>query len=561
LAKQRFRSSLPVAIGVATEEPGLRIEEKVLWAPCKGLMLSTRPNRIPLDSALDIQGFRVDELGILRRRKAIRTFGTAGTNLLQVMKFVTGRGIGYTIRFRTTSVDVWDGTSWVAMVLTPALTGTATDLFTWTTFNDTLLFSNGVDGIYKFDPVKGFVADAIAESFATKYLTTFASRVIASYVRDPNLSTQRIRWSVKNNSDDWVASEDDPTTEDIDESLTDQAIGAGFEDLLSTPGGQIDQQHGVWPISDTIALVLRSRSIWQMTQTGSADSPFRFTRLFSDLGTESPYSPAATPDGIIFLGLDDVYIVSQGRFDKIGIGIRDEVFSEVTDLNGVIGAYDPAERRYLMYVPSADDFVYEYAFDNPGWTRSVYPDGPNWISYGRPAIAVETIDGLSARASTIDGLSAVATTIDGLSGTNPDSEHGLMLALTDNDFVAHEDPALADDLINAVVTPIVPLITSGIIYAGESYERTSLIEVRVEYESGGVQTLKAEYSLDGGATFSAYGATAGQALASEIVPKILKFNETITHATILIRLQTVTDSKDLRIHSVMARVAVAEAQL
>ena len=449
-----------------------------------------------------------------------------------VAQFMTGEGKSYVLRFKDTSVQRWDGTSWAS--LHSGMIGTSDDRFTVTTYGGSLLFSNGKDGIFVYNPTNGTVTE-ISESHPAKYLTTFTGRVIASDVRDPEHHPERVRWSAKNNSEDWTGE------------------GSGYEDLLSTPGGHIDQQMGVWPITDTIAIMLRSRSVWQMTETGVATAPFRFGRLLHNIGTESPYSAVAIPGGVIFMGIDDVYVVGPGDYQAIGQKVRKRILDEVSDLSLIVGDYDPIEKEYVMLVPGSTTYVYRYSFDEQGWTRQVYPTAVNWLTYARGGVFAGTIDGLSALAADIDGLTAISSTIDGL-GIGGATPGGILL--TTDGGVMEENSAATQDNMTGVVANSPIEARSGMVTPGHPLERSQLIEMRLEYETEGSQTLFFDYSTDGGSNWSAFGATGGKAITATSGKQILRARQTVSALNIQVRVRSATIGK-LRIHGLYLRMVRA----
>jgi hypothetical protein len=100
--------------------------------------------------------------------------------------------------------------------------------------------TNGVDKIVSYDIVTG-VVEVLEESFTAKHKNSFNGRVIASAVLEGQFIGARQRWSVKLDNTDWTS------------QSTSDGIGAGFEDLLASPGGYVDGIMGTFPLTDDVA--------------------------------------------------------------------------------------------------------------------------------------------------------------------------------------------------------------------------------------------------------------------------------------------------------------------
>lgn len=516
----------PRRLRVDPSAEGIAVPVVTYWAPPSGLDLLHKPNRIGKQYAAECLNMMLEDDRLISRRPYV-ILGTLSTEVMAAMKFITSRGVGYTLRFRRTAVERWTGSAWTALPGTYPLTATTSDYYTWTPFGDTLLFSQGKEGIYEFDALAGVVA-AISGAPAAYGLTTFTGRVVAWNVRDPNWEPNRIKWSVKNNSHGWTG------------------IGSGFEDLLSTPGGEVDRIMHILPITDTIALIFRSKSIWQMVETGVASAPFRFSRLHDNIGTESPRSIVMTPYGVVMVGVEDVYLIS-GTAAPIPVGdvVRTVLFSDVTDRARIVGAFDRITQSYRMVAPSGLPYEYRLSFrpGHRGWTRHNGNGILTHVAYGRKATAPRTIDGLTALSATIDGLTAVSPTIDGLSGTATDGIDG-MIFTTDTAVVLESASASTDDYGAGPVAATVDLVTAQL-SADRPLWRKKIIEAQLEYDAVASQTLIFEYSTDGGATFSAFGAP--KAITSTTEPKLLKVTKTLVHRDLQIRVRSETLGK-LRVH-------------
>lgn len=521
------RRKLPMGMGVRTEVPGLVVDTQEHWVGAKGLDLFHRLNKIPPQYARECQNMEVDEGGVLRSRRGVQPIGTASTGVMGVVKFITGDGLGRLLRFKTDTVELWSGSAWTTVPGTYTLTGGTSDRFAVTSFGDALIFSNGVNGIFKYSVTTG-VIENIKSDISARRLTTFAGRIIASDAKDPEWEHQRIRWPVKYSETDW------------------DGDGSGYEDLESTPGGQIDQQHGVWPVTDTTALVVRSQSTWIMMETGNVLSPFRFSMAYANLGSKSPHSIAAVPGGVVMLGLDDVYAVSPREFKPIGTLVKDEIFNNATSLGSIVGAYDPDRRMYALLVPtSAGNYVYKFSFREQGWSRHLYSTDPDWISFGREAETFLTFDELTG---TFDALTG---TLDALGAGVDDDLGGLFLSAST--VVVREDPTASRDDFGAGDVDGSIIVATGVLQAASPRDKTQLIELWLEYEADETQVLRFEYT-DRFGTWQTFGGP--KTVTSTVAPQIVRTRQTITNHDTRVRVRSTTLGK-LRILGMYTNVVKA----
>jgi hypothetical protein len=524
------RRNIPLPIGVRTEEPGLVVEPQPYWSPAKGVDLRSRDTRVSKEHASDALNMYVRD-GHWRSRNGVTYMGAAGSSTVGIVKFITSTGVAYLIRFRASAAQYWDGTAWQTLAGSYSLTGGATDLFTWTVFDDKLIFSNGVDGLFEFDPVRGSVV-LLDGDISAKHLTSFAGRVIASNVLDPSQNTQRIKWCVKGDHTDW------------------EGIGSGFEDLLNVPGGQVDEQGGVFPVDDTRALIVRSKSIWQMVQTGAVDTPFRFTRMLAGKGTEAPHSVAVIPGGIIYVGIDSVNIVTLSDYKDIGYQVSDEILDNVTDAGMMVGDYDPDENEYWVLVPvSGSTIVYRYRLAEDAWSLHTFDSDIVWLHYARGGTVPLTIDGLDTFESQIDDLDDSFDSIDEMLGA---ADNGAGFLLSSVTRVVYDDPtSQQDDFGGGGADQAIRAVT-GAVSAGSALHNTNILEVTLVYECSASQTLIFEYSVDGGSTWVAYGQ---EAITATTKPVTLKVRKTVSGYNYLVRMRAATLGA-LRVHAMVPHVVL-----
>lgn len=508
-----LRNTSQFNIPVKTDDPGIEVVPRTLWSPPKGLDYLNRKNRIDAQHFPQNMNLWMDR-GVLRSRYGTEAVGAASADddpVVAVINFVTGSGIGFLLRFTITKLQQWDGTNW-NNVGVATFTGGVDDYFAYTAFNNTLVFSNGVDGLWEYAPMIGAL-NLIPEGPNAKHLTTFGGRVIASVVDGFEYRTQ---WSAKNDSHDW------------------DGIGSGHEDLLSTPGGQVDQVIGVYPITDTVAIMLRTNSAWHMSQTGDPDAPHRFERLYHKLGCRSRHSVDVIPGGVIFLGTDDVYILNDRSIAPIGELVKDRVYTEFTNLSRVRGLYRPRTKEYWM---SHGDTVYRYSMVDQGWTRHVYPFDIKWMEESIFHFGGITWDQMvgtwDEQTESWDSLlGAINQPAFYFATSEVDDE--------DNPFgnVIQEDPEQTDDgHIAEGHTAKGIEIQTGQLLAATPLQDTEMLEAQLEYENTEEQDLVFEYSVDSGTTWTALSTKTCEVTTH---PDILRVMKTLARQAFMLRITSTT---------------------
>lgn len=440
--------------------PGIIVNDLVHWSPPRGIDRLSPVDRIPPEFAYDLTNFLVED-GVLKSRRPFKRLdvGLGQTDVVGIATFVTSDGLLHLVRFRTTTVQYWDGSAWQTPTGAPTLTGTVDDYFAVTAFGNRMVFSNGVNGIYEWDFTTQTVT-TLTTTYAAKQLTTFIGRIMGSDVRDnggPNDFPHQVRWSVKNNSADWTG------------------IGSGYEDFLSTPGGYVDRQMGIVPVNDSLALVFRENSTWLMAETGNAEAPVRVSRLFAELGTQAPRSLKAVPGGAVGLFNDDVYVVSESELISIGRPIWPILQLAEEDLGRVVGGYNHRRREFALAVPVDGVFqLLRYSFRDKAWSRHPVPWPIRDIAYSSSPFRGLTI-------GTSPGTFGAATgTIGSEVGSEGGDELRLLATWSDGKHnVFQEDTVIGSDEGDITYWKA----TTGIIRGANPLQETYLIEVQIKYET------------------------------------------------------------------------------
>lgn len=271
-----------------------------------------------------------------------------------------------------------------------------------------------------------------------------------------NLS--RVRWSVKDDSNDW------------------DGLGSGWEDLLVSQGSIDEAMAGV-AITDEVAIVVSEKTIRRMDVTGFFDAPFKFTLLDEELGTLSRYTVQGVPGGVIFLGYDDVYIVTLGGAQRIGSTALHESIKQMTSPRLAVGYMDRYNARYIVaFKEGATQVIWNYSFFDKGWTKLKLP------------FDVIAIDSAFYNVSSTGFFGAYFTqkVADGYS--------------------VRENPTLSQDVdtdgdpVDSTVE-----IRTGMVIVRDALHEVQLVQVQLMYEAEEAQDLTLEYSTDGGDSWLPYG--------------------------------------------------------
>jgi hypothetical protein len=505
------------------------------WIPAKGIHTELPLERVPPEYTPVARNMRVVN-GTLRSRLPAGIIGTKSTNIVGAVMFVTSTLDQHLLRFRTTVVERWNGSVWVTVAGTYTLTGSLDDQFTFVPWLDDLLFSNGVDGLFRYISSQLRI-EKVTAGPAARHLSVFNGRVIASDVIDSTgKQRKRFRWSVKNSFTDWTGT------------------GSGFEDLLSAPGGIVDRQLGVWPITDTHALVVRSRSIWQLSASGIADAPFRPNRLFSNVEIESHHAIALVPEsGIIVTVIDDVLEITLGGIRRLAPQFRGHILQHRGKLSTAVALYEQQTQNYWLIVP-ADSEIMRYSRLDQAWTHHDYPAAVRWITPALLAPNFLTFDDLTGTFDALPGtfddpvgaFDALEGTLDGLIGTFDDladnvSREGGIIICTSEAVVQENATLSGDDFGDGLISSGVEARTKTLI-AEHPLKMGSLLSARVHYESTASQTLLGEYSLDQGASWSAFSTKAIVPTAGMAVLRMQRF-EPVTAYQVQFRLRSTTLGK------------------
>lgn len=463
--------------------------------------------------------------------------GAAATAICGVIVFSSRTSSDYIVRVTTTGVEYWGGTSWVALT-GPALALAQDTKVEFTVWDDKLLFTDSSTNLYSINFGDGNYT-AIPGAAVGRHITTFGGRVIVSYViKDPDTPgtfVTRIRWCAKNNNTDWTG------------------LGSGYEDLLSSPGGTVDVQQGVIPVTDVEAFVIRSSSVWVMNITGYVDAPFNFTYRF-DQGTDAPGSIVRTPSPrgesagslfaqIIMLSQDDVVVVRPEGITPIGIPIKDQLLGTTLNTRKAIAGFEPRNREYWIHVPplandNTTSVVWKYRIDEGVWYHSLYPFKMERMAF-KDVLFAQTFDELVGTFDTLVGFFDDL----GLQTRQP----AAILVSSNQPRVIRERPGVVGD-VNALGTSqgITIELQTGMILPSNPLEDLVILMLEVLYEASQSITAIFEFSVDGGTTWETYGQLT---LTATSGPTLVAYRNTITRKKLQMRMRS-DDGSTLRLHAI-----------
>jgi hypothetical protein len=405
----------------------------------------------------------------------------------------------------------------------PTLHGDTFTRFSTSGWNKKMVFSTGYDpvGIVDFDNgVYSFLPGAPTGPF----VATFGGRIIVA-------NSNRLTWCAKDNENDWTG------------------LGSGYEDLLAAPGGVVDAVHGVFPITDTYALVVRSRSVWAMQITGNFDVPFIFTRIWANTESIAPWSLVLTPIGVVGLFSDGVYLLSlDSPPQPIGLRVRDIMV--IPGIRQAVATYDIQQAAYCLAIPQADGvstLVWRYYIREQRWTYDYYPFVITHLIAANYQSALQ-IAQLTGQINQLVGPIYLLGTSEQKSG----------LIMTDgvaNHYCVRDDNwnsgVAADQYPDGTFGNTTAYLTSDILRGDSLLYSGQLIEVEVEYICNRTTTLRMEWSTDGGISWFQSGTIT---CTSSQYPKIGKFPGNLTRERLQIRLIS-EDAQGLQIISCHPRYA------
>lgn len=165
-----------------------------------------------------------------------------------------------------------------------------------------------------------------------RFVSAFAGRLIVLRQDD---DPQKIIWSEREDPLDYTG------------------LGAG-QQILSSHSDPIDELMALVPINANVAALFRKNSIWRVVETGNSLLPLAFFPWIEELGTESPFSIAQIPGGLLFFGNDKrVYFLTETGHQAVSDPIDEQFDLELTraNLEFVEGVFHPVANDYILTYP------------------------------------------------------------------------------------------------------------------------------------------------------------------------------------------------------------------
>lgn len=455
--------------------------------PAKGMNTQLRLNQMGRDTARLVQNLRIRDQHYISRDGTAVVGTIADSELIYATSVKLSTGTTWSLRWRVDGIDALQSGVWTP-IAGDSFTAPSSTQVSITGWGDGIVFTIGVDRLFwlRFEGGVPSITRLVESPENVGHVTTFAGRIIAS-IRNSG----ETHWCAKNDNEDWTGQ------------------GSGFEDLRSAPGGGVDQQTAVAPVTDEYAYMVRTNSVWQMSLTGDPDAPFRFTLLYQGVGSEYPGTVKSLNRGVAFMSRDSIVHISPEGKQDIGQGIREKIRITKQYLRDTSSDYDPRDNEYVLSIPSANSLnaheLYRYNFDAPGWTKDVYPFPVKSISFVRysRSLSMDELTGLP--------MDALEGAMDDLGVT--DRIAGLMFAVRGNSklVIVHSDTNNNTGMkdVNSVGFGVASgwRIETGYVIPSNTINRVWLTATEIEYESEAECELTYEYSDDGGATWNQYASS------------------------------------------------------
>jgi hypothetical protein len=301
--------SLRARQGIELQYPEFKALEEL---PVQGMWTELPASKLPSGASPDMQNCIVLN-GLLRKRFGYVQFPPAHAALngpvVGLFSTQDEENNTHLLAVTPTSVYKYDQGGNVWTLLTgPALTGVATQPFSFENSQNSIVFSQGVDQVmlHVFSTSTYAVLDA--DCPPARYMTRFANRLVIAYTSETgDTKPFRLRRSVALDHTDWTG------------------IGSGFTDLSEFP-------HHIRQIRKIGAslTIYTEESIQVATRTEIAAAPYRIDIVDTGAGLFADRAIGNIPgDRQIYLGNGNVYIFSGAQSMEVASTIREYLFNEL----------------------------------------------------------------------------------------------------------------------------------------------------------------------------------------------------------------------------------------
>lgn len=474
----------------------------IVLRPVGGMATKDPAFAIPNECSPDMSNFQVYN-GMLQKRPGYQKYKSAsafpGSRITGIYSTQDSSGVARV--FATTAAGIYryntGTTNWDACT-GPALTGAVTDLFSFETSQDGVVFSQGVDNIMLL-PLAGTVYAALsAGSFPCRYLTRWNNRLYTSRLVEAGVNKPwRVRWSAFGDHTSWAA------------------IDAGFSDLQD----DVYQQQGIKKLMNALA-VYTEKGIWLASKTGSAVGPASYELVVKDVGLLCPSTLTGYNTLQFFVGTDNFYTFNGIQVAPFGDLVRATIYDSIAagSLKQNFGSLLFDTQEYLAFLCTGSnttpDKVWAY-----NWSRGImYP----WTLTASPtcitthkldnALTIAQLIGTVAQQTwAFNSQTASATYPTLLFGATDGKVYQMSRAFASDDGVAFSAYWSSRDFIGVDVDPSL------------SDHKVTLKAVGIEYQDTGTPfTLAFYFSIDGGNVWSGpynkvLGGVSGTSIRTDMV--------------------------------------------
>ena len=255
------------------------------------------------------------------------------------------------------ATDLGDQNVWLDDIrAVSTFTGDEDNFFTSEIMNNLFIFSNGVDGIYKWNMTDDCCSSLGGTSgWSCLKMLKHGERLCLFHTFEAGgRYPQRVRWSVAGDPEDWTGE------------------GSGYADLVTVLG--VDWIQSAEALGSFV-VVYAERTIALMEYTASVSSPFRFFGRVNGVGLSAPRTVVNLGDEHIFLGWDGLYSYTGGRtVEPVGKEIRQVLVSSATPeyIHRSFAIFIEEHGECRFYIPSASSELpnryYCYNIQNGSWS-------------------------------------------------------------------------------------------------------------------------------------------------------------------------------------------------
>lgn len=423
--------------------------------------------------------FRISKMTTRPSYTALPAIPAPQERIVGISDFFDANGDRVQVVVTPTRLVKWDpgAQNWV-IINGPPLTGATSRLFTFTSLNYKLLFSQGNDPVMLWDGISNSYAPSSMNAVPARFVAEIAFHlVLGATVEGGVFLPQQVRWTGANDPTDYTS------------------FNSGFEPLVN----ELGPITGIANIYQT-GYVFQQKGITQMIPTGVGTQPFDFIKMSNKAkGNIAPYSLDYYGDQVAcYVGKDNIYLFDGVQAVPIGdapmqglsrIGARKRIFAELklADLSQVYGFITTSIagndfNAYWLIIPGGS--VWIYFLDENSWTRFIYDDIPSVLGDFAKRGALRIMD-------LIGRISDQTWTPDSLINTNA----------LDDLAIGFQDGVVGDvDFSNYSETSW--SITSGQVRGGDSRHNKMVTRMRVVQTDLGKSTYTLQLSNQKGQTES-----------------------------------------------------------